>query len=317
MRAILVSLEFALEDTFHFFALELGKVSEPVLSEFGYHLIRLNEIQAPEIASLEEMKDTLVLELKQNQAEEAFLDKANELEEAVIDSDNVLEFAAEATGLELKVSELFTKTGGTGISANPNFASEAFSELVLNENQNSNMIDLGENHVAYLHVKEHVPAKQKELAEVKDSIINIIKSSKSKELAKTKTQEYIDKVNASEITLADVAVELNKEVVESKDIERTGSTLPFNLVKNVFTLVLDKDNQKLELVEASSNSFALVQLTSVDFADVSAIPDADKTSITSQLERTLSSNEISNLTNDLRSEASITINEAIFEDANL
>jgi hypothetical protein len=168
-----------------------------------------------------------------------------------------------------------------------------------------------------LHVKEHVPAKQKELAEVKDSIINMIKTSKSKELAKTKTQEYIDKVNASEITLADVAVELNKEVVESKDIERTGSTLPFNLVKNVFTLVLDKDNQKLELVEASSNSFALVQLTSVDFADVSAIPDADKTSITSQLERTLSSNEISNLTNDLRSEASITINEAIFEDANL
>ena len=92
--------------------------------------------------------------------------------------------AADAVGLKLKTTELFARNGGAGITANPNFSKEAFSELVKEEAQNSNMIDLGENHIAYLHIKEHVPAKQKELEEVKESIINIIKSNKSKEIGR-------------------------------------------------------------------------------------------------------------------------------------
>jgi peptidyl-prolyl cis-trans isomerase D len=298
------------------FALELGQVSEPVLSEFGFHLIKLNEIKQAEIASLEEMKETLITELKQTQAEEAFLSKANELEEAVIDSDNILEVAADTVGLKLKSTELFARNGGTGIASNPNFSKEAFSELVINEAQNSNMIDLGENHIAYLHLKEHVPAKQKDLEEVKETIISIIKSNKSKDLAKSKTEEFINKINSGEATLADVAVELEKEVVESIDIARTGSTLPFNLVKNVFTLKLDNEAPKVELVEASSNSFALVQLNSVVLADVSSIEEAEKATQVTQMERGISNNEIINVTAELKSEASITINQAIFEDAN-
>ena len=114
-----------------------------------------------------------------------------------------------------------------------------------------------------------------------------------------------------------MAAELNKEVVESDDVARTGSTLPFNLVKNVFSLKLDTENPKVELIEASSNSYAIVQLNSVNPADISTIEEAEKTTQVSQLERAISNNELNNLKEVLKSEATITINEAIFVDVNL
>ncbi len=294
------------------FSMKSGEISEPVLSKFGYHLIKVNEIKSPKIPAFEEIKDQIVSDLKLEKASEEFLSKADKLDTAIIDSDNSLDIAAESVHLELKSTDLFAQGRGVGIAANPKFSAAAFSDAVKTDNEISEMLDLGENHVAYIHIKEHNIPKVKELSEVSDIIKNKILAEKSFELVKTKVAEFKKQISSSEKTLADIAQSLNKEVVEAKDVERTGSKQPFKLVQEVFSLKLD-ENSSVHSVEATANSIALVNLKAINNADTTKLTDDEKAVISSQIERTATNAELSNIVKTLQEEASIIINEKIFE----
>lgn len=295
------------------FEMNEGDVSEPVLSSFGYHIIKLNEIKSPEMQSLEESRETLIAELKQEKAEQQFLTQADELYTTIIDADNVLELASETSGLPLQTTELFARGRGVGIAANQNFSTMAFSDSIKTDGEISEMIDLGENHIAYIQLAKHNAPVIKPLEEVSDAITNKIKSEKSLEFAKQEVMKYIDKINANEISMNDLSTELEKTVVEAQDVERVGSKQPFNLVKNVFALKYSAENNDATYVESSNNSFAIVKLKSVVNADTSAISEDESDNIASQIQRTAINNEVINMTAELRNDASITINEKIFE----
>ncbi|VAW34190.1 hypothetical protein MNBD_GAMMA01-498 [hydrothermal vent metagenome] len=156
----------------------------------------------------------------------------------------------------------------------------------------------------------------KPLADVTEAISIKLKSEKSLALVEQKVKELAEKINAGETTLAEVAAELATDVVEAVDVTRVGSKQPFNLVKNVFTLKFDAQNPKATYVESAANAFAIVELKSVVAADVSAISDSEKDNIASQIERTTANSELINVTADLRNNASIKINEKVFEDSN-
>jgi peptidyl-prolyl cis-trans isomerase D len=296
------------------FSMNVGDISEPVLSSFGYHIIKLSEVKSPEVPVLEEIKDSLVEELKLDKAEQAFLTKADELTTIVIDSDNVLELAAEDSGLTIKTTELFAKGFGVDIAANQNFSTAAFSDLIKIDGETSEMIDLGDNHIAYLHIAEHNPPVIKALEDVKESITSKLKSDKGLELLKQAVAGYVEKINAGESNLTGIATELSKEVVQSVDIERVGSKEPFNLVKNVFGLKLVDEKPLVTSVDSSNNAMAIVSLKAIVNAETSALTDEESTTISTQIQRTVSNNEMLNITSNLRNDASININESIFEE---
>lgn len=297
------------------FSMAAGDISEPVLSTFGYHLIKLTEIKSPEIPLLEEIKDTLIAELKEEKAEELFLTKADELSTFIVDSDNVLELASEDSGLAIKSTDLFENRKGLGIAANQNFSTAAYSDAVKVDNETSEMIDLGENHIAYIHIKEHVLPEIKPLEEVSQSISSKLTTEKSIALVKQEAISYVDQIKAGDKTLSEIAAELNKTVVEAKDVARVGSNEPANLVKNVFSLKLDSENPQTTYVESSNNAFAIVKFNSIVDAALSDLNEDERTSMSSQIQRTVSNSEITNITSNLREEASISINEKIFEEA--
>ncbi len=294
------------------FSMKVGEVSEPILTNFGYHIIKLNEIKQAAIPSMEELRTQLTDELKQDKASDLFLAKADELATQIVDADNVLELAAEASGLDMKSTELFARGRGTGVAANPNFMKIAFSDAIKIDNEVSEMVDLGENHIAYVQIKEHLKPTVKPLADVKEAIKNKLIADKANELMQQEVKKLVASINAQEKTLAAVAKDLNKEVIEAKDVQRVGSKQPFQLVKNVFELAFDKDKKEVEEVASASNKIAIVALQSVVQGDASSIKEDDKTRIASQLERTASNNEMATVIKHLKDEASIYINDKIF-----
>ncbi|MFG1491739.1 peptidylprolyl isomerase, partial [Oceanospirillum sp. HFRX-1_2] len=92
------------------FGLEEGDVSEPVVTEFGVHLVYLDKKESVTVASYEEMKPTLEADLKAKKAAEKYLLLTEELANASFASRDLKEPAKEFK-LTVESTDFFSAQG--------------------------------------------------------------------------------------------------------------------------------------------------------------------------------------------------------------
>ncbi len=153
----------AFEDALY--ALEKEQVSVPVRTDYGWHVIKLLDVQAADIPTFASLKDKLSQDLKTQQVEQRFVEAVRDLESAAYESADLQQPASEL-GLEIKVSEPFGREGLEGLFANRQVLQAAFSTEVLEEGANSTAIELDPETTVVLRVKEHKRPEPIEFAEV-------------------------------------------------------------------------------------------------------------------------------------------------------
>jgi peptidyl-prolyl cis-trans isomerase D len=172
------------------YALAEGAVSEPVRSEFGWHLIKLLGVQAPELPSFASLEEKLKRDIKSRQVEQRFVEVAKDLEDAAFEASDLTQPAQEM-GLQVMVSEPFGREGGEGLTANRQVLQAAFSDEVLEDGSNSSLIELDQDTVMVLRVKEHLKPEQLVLEQVADSIREQLTRVRASEAAKAKGEELL------------------------------------------------------------------------------------------------------------------------------
>ncbi|TDF77897.1 SurA N-terminal domain-containing protein [Pseudomonas sp. H9] len=151
------------------YALKKDQVSAPVRTEYGFHLIKLLDVQAPEVPTFASLKDKLTRELKAQQVEQRFVEVTKQLEDAAFEASDLAQPAQELN-LKVQTSAAFGREGGDGITANRAVIQAAYSTEVLEEGSNSTAIELDPETVVVLRVKEHLKPEQLGLDVVSDSI---------------------------------------------------------------------------------------------------------------------------------------------------
>lgn len=172
------------------FALQVGQVSAPVKSEFGWHLIRLDDIQAAEVPSLDSLKPQLERELKTQKVEQRFVEVTKELEDAAFESAD-LQQPAQELGLEVREAAPFGREGGEGIAANRQVVQAAFSTEVLTEGANSAALELDPDTVVVLRVKEHRKPEQQPLEQLADTLRDKLRREKAAEQARQRGEALL------------------------------------------------------------------------------------------------------------------------------
>ena len=172
------------------YALDKGQVSAPVRSEFGWHLIKLLDVQSPEVPSLESMKPELVRELKAQQVEQRFVEASKQLEDTAFESSDLAQPAQEL-GLAVQTSEPFGREGGAGVAANRQVIQAAFSDEVLIDGANSSVIELDPDTVVVVRAKEHLQPEVLAFDAVKSDIVAQLQSSKAADQAKEAGEQLI------------------------------------------------------------------------------------------------------------------------------
>lgn len=173
------------------YALDENAVSAPVRSEFGWHLIKLLGVQAPEVPSLASLEEKLKRDLKARQVEQRFVEVSKDLEDAAFEASDLAQPAQEL-GLEVKTTEAFGRQGGTeGLTANRQVIQAAFSDEVLEDGSNSSVIELDPNTVVVVRVKEHNKPEQLPLEQVADSIRAQLTKVRASEAVKAKGEEQL------------------------------------------------------------------------------------------------------------------------------
>ena len=180
------------------FKLSKGEVSEPVRSSFGYHLIKVEDIRAETVTPLKEVSATIKKDLQLQQAEKTFYEDTTRLENLSYENPDSLELVASELGLKEISSGLFGRRGGAGLLSNPKVLSAVFSDEVLNQGRNSELIELSDTHVLVLRVNEHKPATQQPLAQVQARITTLLKQVNAAKLASEQAAQAREKLLAGE-----------------------------------------------------------------------------------------------------------------------
>jgi len=172
------------------YGLSKDQVSEPVRTEFGFHLIKLLGVEAPQVPSFASLKDKLTRELKTQQVEQLFVEATKQLEDSSFEASDLAQ-PAQDLKLTVHTSAPFGREGGEGIAANRAVVTAAFSPEVLDEGANSTAIELDPETVVVVRAKEHRKPEQLPLEAVNTSIRAQLTKEHASSEAKTKAEQLI------------------------------------------------------------------------------------------------------------------------------
>jgi peptidyl-prolyl cis-trans isomerase D len=224
------------------FGMEKGEIRGPVQTQFGYHVIKLDDLEAAHQRSFDEVRSELESDYRREKAQTEFYERSQQLADEAFASLNELEPVAQRLGLETRTVEVFTRQGGGPFVADRKLIEAAFSDEVLQERQNSPAIDVGEDSVVVLRVTEHRPPVQRPLEEVRGEIEPKLRAQRAGAAAEAAARAAAARIASGE-GWTDVASSLGLQPMGGRSVSRTEEALPPELLQAVFTAAAPASGQ--------------------------------------------------------------------------
>jgi peptidyl-prolyl cis-trans isomerase D len=290
------------------FSLEPGDFSEPVLTEFGFHLIRLDAMREGVSKGFPEVRDELLTRLREEAAQDSFADLLDELDDRALESFDGLASVSEAMGLELGRVDEFTRSGGLPLGYSPALVDTVFSLEVLEDGENSPIIDLEDGRAVVVQVVEHRQPELKPLAEVSAAIKMQLEAEEAVVLAAATGAEILDKLKQGSDPIA-LADDLGLSWAQTDEMRRGAEEVPPELAGAIFRAAEPADGDKpgYESVMLSTGDFAVFRVTSVNVGQPDAYSLDDRDLRKQQLAGQLGNGQITALVENLVDRASISI----------
>ncbi len=184
------------------------------------------------IKTFDSVKNEVTKAYQKAQAENAFYEAGEKLTEMSYENPDNLQTVADALGITVKKSALFTKDKGEGIAADEKIRSAAFSEEVLQGN-NSAPVELSTEHLVVVRLLEHKAAAKRELNEVKQEVAGVLSKEKVNLQSVEKAKQIMARLQAGESIQA-VAAENKLKINTEKGLVRGKNKLPEQLNNAIF-----------------------------------------------------------------------------------
>ena len=284
---------------------EVNQVSDIVETEFGYHLIKLTAIEAQEIAPLAEIEAKLTAEVKNRLAQEELDAALDELNRLAYESGD-LQVISEQFSTPIKTTDLFARNGGSGIAADNVVVQAAFSDPVLQEGLNSDVLELADGKLAVVHLNQYEEARDRDFAEVKAQISSALELDKAKQVAKDKAQEIVDKIRSGESTDT-LAEQYGLTWKKVEQATRQSSDLSRSVINTAFTMAKPLEGKpQVEIASQPNGDQEIVILSKVEEGDF-AMEGAELIQAKSAASDRLANEDFQNYVASLRESAEVTI----------
>lgn len=289
------------------FALNKGGISEPVLTSFGFHIIKLTGVRAEASKPFEEVREELLKQFQLDVAERQYFDLTEKLTNLAYESPDSLSEIADQLGLAIKQSPLFGRTGGADIFANKQTVAAAYSNDVLKQGFNSEPIEIGANHVVVLRMLEHQEAKQRPLEDVQAQVKTQLIREKAIESTKAAGEALIKQLETGEDNKA-VAKSLALEWKVAKAVKRTAEKMDAAVVNQAFGLKRPAEGSASFGGGAfASGNYVVIQLDRVADGNPATFGKAERETLKRRMADALGNDAQTYLIETLKSQASIIV----------
>jgi peptidyl-prolyl cis-trans isomerase D len=264
-------------------SLKPGEVSPPVKTDSGWHLVKLLELRQQTAPSFDEMRASIETELQRRAAEPVFVERSDRLADLTFNSDDLAEASSEL-GLERKLSPEFGRRGGEGTFADARVIAAAFGEDVLANGQNSERIELDDEHVVVLRLKEHKPSRQQELAEVEARIRDLLRESMVREKVRAQAEQLLARLDQGQ-SIEQIAKAGGYEPKLVKHYGRDAPGVPAELGEALFKTPRGADGSGRGTVVAASGDALVYRFENFRDGSLASLPAEQREMLGKLLQR--------------------------------
>jgi peptidyl-prolyl cis-trans isomerase D len=218
------------------FSMESGEISEIVKTDFGYHIIKLEEIQLAGTKSIDQVRDEIVAALKMEQAKPLAFQLANRDYEKIIAAGSVSAFLDNSPQTKKVETDFFSQSAPpAGITSDQTFLERAFQ---LKKGELSSIIETKDGY-AILFASDIKAPEVPELESVKAEAVSDFKDRKAEEKAKSAAEKLLSDL-AADSSFEQLAQDLSIEIKSSGKLTKSGNSaqsgFPQSLLQAAFKL---------------------------------------------------------------------------------
>ena len=293
------------------YELEQGSISQPVKTQFGYHIIKVDEVIGGTLQPFEEVKANIKAGEQARLAQDVLVERTEQLRNLVFEQADNLDGVASELGLEIKSTELFARDlQGSGILQFDAVRAAAFSEQVLTEGLNSEVIEASPTQFIALRKLDYRDAEPKLLTDVSEQIKAQLITTRASLAAEKAGDEILVKANSDWNSLvADEGIEISTHTVTMVDQELKANS---DVLREVFRAQLQEQPTKVISLTDSRGDFNIVRLNKVKSGDVAKASERIKESTRRLVSQRNGSALFQSYLNGLSEEFKENINEDLF-----
>jgi peptidyl-prolyl cis-trans isomerase D len=298
------------------FALGVGEFSEPVRTDLGFHIVRLDELRSGGQQSFEAVREDLAAETRARRAEDLFFERADELEEKAFEAYDSLAPVADELQLPLKSLDGFARTGDLNVfdeTANAAVVQAAYAEEIVDSGRNTDLVELADDRALVLRVKAHHVPEPKPLDEVREEIREELTRERALQLADAAAEAFLSELASGGDPVA-LAAKHKAQWNPAAWVTRSDANLPSDVLSATFAMPKATAAAPLrETVALASGGQAVIVLTGVEAGEPTAMPQAERDARQRALADQAARAELLGYAGSVRAAASVRIPDDILE----
>ncbi|MFP6810637.1 MAG: SurA N-terminal domain-containing protein [Pseudohongiellaceae bacterium] len=290
-------------------SLTLNELSGPVVTEFGVHLVKLTEDSENLFQPYEEVAERIERDLKSAEVELIYGERLGNLSNLAFETGDLLTISEELN-LVILQSEPIGRSGGSAIFANQALITAAFSDAVLLEGNNSDVIELDTEQAVVLRVREFTEAAVQPLQEVQPEIAVILRT----EMEKDEVQELGNRLLAAAVAgegLDELLVENELGWIVEEAVERIAFTANREIINKAFEMQRPTSEAVLATITLDNGTFVLLELNQVQPGAIDSLEEDELITLTDTLASSLGNSDFEAFLNNLKGNADIQLRDVI------
>lgn len=268
------------------FGLKKGEITkEPVLSpEEGYHIIWVRDAREGDAKPFADVRAQLAADWAKGEDERLYNERAGQLADLAERNPGSLEPAAKELGIEIKTTPMFGRNGGEGVAADPKFVAAAFSDDVVNQGNNSSLVQVQKGDAVVMHLDKHAAAAPKAVADVTPAIRQRILDERVDAAAKKQADDLAAQLSKG----GDVAALVKAPVQTLTGVERSklagAKDAPPAVLQRAFSLPHPVDGKgSWSALPVGNGSYALVTVDKVTDGDPAKVEKDQRVALRGQM----------------------------------